>query len=219
LLWVLITLLDWQIVMYEICVRPLTDQEKEVFYSYHRRVCLVWGISPRLLPLDWKSFMHRCYRTFASDQLTVTDAARDMSTFLMQPPQWERLIGWYTLEMVTSVLLPRRIREAYRLRYGHREVWGTVAFFAAIKMAYRILPRSFRSFTSYMLWQQRVTKSTSLSFISQFASWCGSTFMRLYFGKHQIAALNDTNGNKGVSPITTNSSSPPNATVASKCPF
>jgi hypothetical protein len=170
--------------MYEICVRPLTAAEKDIFYGYHRRICRVWGISERLLPADWQSFRYRCYRMFHSQQLTVTDAARDMSTFLMRPPTWERLMGFYTLEMVTSVLLPAHIRHQYRLRYGHLQVWGTVAFFASLKMFYTLLPRSFRSFTSYSRWQQRVTHAPSLPLLSRISAGAANLFLRLYFGRH-----------------------------------
>lgn len=172
--------------MYEICVRQLTDSEKDAFYEYHHRICRVWGISPRVLPRDWRSFRDRCYRMFANDHLTVTPAARDMATFLMAPPIWERVLGIYTLEMVTAVLLPSRIRAAYALRYGHTQVWGTVAFFAAIRMAYTILPRSFRSFTSYMRYQQRVSGAHQLPLLTRLAAATANMFLRLYFGRHSL---------------------------------
>jgi uncharacterized protein (DUF2236 family) len=101
-IWVLATLIDYSIVMYELFVEELSDAEKERHYAFHRRVCGVWGIDASRLPPTFVEFMQYCSQMWHSNRLVVTPQATALAEFLLRPLPWERALGINTYAHLTA---------------------------------------------------------------------------------------------------------------------
>lgn len=139
LLWVQATLIDTSVQVYELVFRPLTVWEKDAYYEESKKFGMLFGISDRDAPADWRSFQSYVARmTEAGSDVAVGAPAREMARFLLQPPALGLggFSKWY--ESVTAVLLPPRIREEYGFEVGPKE---RALFRASIETLRRTFPR------------------------------------------------------------------------------
>ncbi|HWJ49376.1 MAG TPA: oxygenase MpaB family protein [Solirubrobacteraceae bacterium] len=117
LLWILACLADSAQTVYERYVRGLSARERESYWQDYRTIGRLFGLKAAQMPAghaDFRAYMHTM---IASDDLFVTDAARDLGIqIVLRPPA--PLAARPLLELanfVTVGLLPARIRRAYRL--------------------------------------------------------------------------------------------------------
>jgi len=150
LMWVHATLVDTAVLVYERCVRPLSDAEREAHYQDTRTFARLFGISDRVLPPDWPSFRRYFDRVVASDTLTIGDAGRRMGRFLLTPPNAAVTPMWRWYEVVTSGLLPEHVRRGFGLRWGRRERALSAATLAALRAMWRRLPPQVRFLPAYL---------------------------------------------------------------------
>ncbi len=64
-LWVLATLIDSSLCLYELFMRPLSAEEKESYYQDSRRMGLLLGIDPASMPADYR----RLFRLSSNDAI------------------------------------------------------------------------------------------------------------------------------------------------------
>jgi uncharacterized protein (DUF2236 family) len=137
-LWVLATLIDSQLLVYERFVSPLSPAERACFYQESKALALWLGIPKTLLPPNLEAFQHYMETMLASDTLAVTDAARTIAQTLLDPPVWivPRLCA-HLVRFVTAGLLPEPLRRAYGL--GWNAHWEVVLSILA-RASRRLLP-------------------------------------------------------------------------------
>lgn len=154
-IWVLATLIDYSIFMYELFVGELSADEKERHYAFHRRVCGVWGIDESRLPPTFVEFMQYCSQMWHSDRLVVTPQAAELAEFLLRPLPWERALGVNTYAQLTAYLLPSSMVRAYGLGGGGAaplstsslSFWVMCGGIGFARVLYRSVPLSVRQFT------------------------------------------------------------------------
>jgi uncharacterized protein (DUF2236 family) len=107
-LWVLATLWDTSLRIFERVVRPLTREEKARFYEEGRRIAMLFGIE-RALPPSHAAFERYVEAMLASEVLTVTRPAAETARVIMRP---QNLLGRLVRDdygTLTANLLPERL--------------------------------------------------------------------------------------------------------------
>jgi uncharacterized protein (DUF2236 family) len=116
LLWVLATLADSGLVVYERYVGILRPSERDAYWRDYRRVGRLFGLKAGEMPDSLADYVTGM---LAGEDLTVTDDARELAVrIVLHPPV--PLAARPVLELanfVTVGLLPARLRREYGLRW------------------------------------------------------------------------------------------------------
>jgi uncharacterized protein (DUF2236 family) len=119
LLWVLATLVDSALVVYDRYVGSLSHAERDAYWQDYRVVGRLFGLREDEMPHDIHAFDAYMERMIEGDDLFVTSAARELAIeIVMRPPV--PLVRRPVLELVNFVtvgLLPARLRRQYGLHW------------------------------------------------------------------------------------------------------
>ncbi len=115
-LWVWATLIDSTLVAYERLMRPLTGEEKASYYGDARKLARLFGVPCELIPADYERFRAYFDGMIASDELTVSNAAREQARRLFEGPVIGRAVR--AGSALGLSLLPARIRDEFALEWG-----------------------------------------------------------------------------------------------------
>lgn len=181
LLWVHATLWDTTVMMYELFRRPLTQEEKDQFYEETRLFAYMFGIPDEILPPDWNAFMEYNQAMWNSDQLTVTDATRELTSFLFDPLHFTLAPAMTWLKIATAATLPARLREDFGLQYGKKEKLLFAGGRKILSVAEPAAPGIIRNGPAYIEATRRIRglPSTLLT----------RAFTRAIFGRPELVAL------------------------------
>lgn len=155
--WVHATLLHGAVQAYELVLGALPATVKEAYYQDGKQFARLFAIPEDELPPTWAAFDLEVERTLASPVLTVSEPARAMSRFLFGDHgdgKRSPLGRW--LELVTTGLLPERLRRQYGLAWGLRERAAFTGSIAALSAAYRVIPRPLRRLPAYVDAERRL---------------------------------------------------------------
>ncbi|MCP9490394.1 MAG: DUF2236 domain-containing protein [Solirubrobacteraceae bacterium MAG38_C4-C5] len=119
LLWVLASLVDSAVLVYEKAVCRLSTGEREALWADYRVVGRLFGLADDDMPAGWGDFRAYVDGMVASGDLVVTDQARELATeIVMHPPA--PLVARPLVELVNQItvgLLPGDLRRQYGLRW------------------------------------------------------------------------------------------------------
>ena len=119
LLWVLATLVDSALVVYERYVSTLSRAERDAYWQDYRVVGGLFGLQDDEMPADIDEFDAYMRAMIEGDDLFVTSAARELAIeIVMRPPVG--LAKRPVLELVNFItvgLLPSRLRRQYGLSW------------------------------------------------------------------------------------------------------
>jgi uncharacterized protein (DUF2236 family) len=119
LLWVLATLVDSALVVYDRYVATPTAAERDAYWQDYRVVGGLFGLADDAMPADIVGFDRYMRHMLDGDDLFVTSAARELAIeIVMRPPV--PLARKPVLELVnfmTIGLLPARLRKQYGLSW------------------------------------------------------------------------------------------------------
>jgi len=114
MLWVHATLWEGAAKMYELFVGPLTQEQKEQYYKESKLFAYCFGIPESALPPDWNSFLEYNEWMWNSNHLYVGEPAKEIAHFLFNiNPKLSPVMNYY--KIITSMLMPERVREMYDL--------------------------------------------------------------------------------------------------------
>ena len=115
LLWVLFTLVDSTLVVYEKYVGSLSDDEKAAYWDDQKVVGRLFGLRDRDMPGSLAELREYRREMLEGDSLHVTDWARERARqIVLEPPvPWIVRPLLETANFVTVALLPDRIRAQY----------------------------------------------------------------------------------------------------------
>jgi uncharacterized protein (DUF2236 family) len=115
LLWVLFTLVDSALVVYERYVRSLSRDERAEFWEDYKVVGRLFGLKQGDMPATLDELDAYRLRMLGGDELLVTDWARQRARQIVLEPPVPLLARplLETVNFVTIALLPDRIREQY----------------------------------------------------------------------------------------------------------
>src|SRR5829696_8247988 len=115
LLWILATLVDSGLTVYQRYVRALSPGERESLWQDYRMFGRMFGLADGAMPATFADFERYMRRMLHGDDLYVTDAARDVAKdIVMHPPvpfAARPLVE--AVNFVTVGLLPAQIRRQY----------------------------------------------------------------------------------------------------------
>jgi uncharacterized protein (DUF2236 family) len=115
LLWILATLVDSSLLVYERYVRSLSDDERNAYWQNYRTIGRLFGLRQREMPRDVDGFDAYMAGMVSGPDLHVSAEARELAIrIVMRPPLGAHLRP--LLEManfVTVGLLPEPIRRGY----------------------------------------------------------------------------------------------------------
>jgi uncharacterized protein (DUF2236 family) len=115
LLWIIATLVDSNLLVYQRYVGPLARDEQEAYWQDFRTVGELFGLPRDQTPADIGAFEAYMRDTLASGDLAVSDHARELAVdIVMRPPLPPHLVPLRELvNQITVGLLPREIRRLY----------------------------------------------------------------------------------------------------------
>ena len=121
-LWVLATIMDSTLVVYDTFVSPLSNGEREEYYDGFVLSAKLFGIPERIVPVTYHDFQSYVNSMLEGDVITVSDSAREIADALFSPSVTGTLL--YLGSTVGIGLLPERLRREFGLRWSlRREVW------------------------------------------------------------------------------------------------
>jgi uncharacterized protein (DUF2236 family) len=119
LLWIVATLVDSALLVYERYVRPLQPAERQQYWDEYKTVARLFGLDDDHLPATIEDLREYIAAMLASGDLEVIPAARELGVqIVLHPPV--PLAARPLLEManfVTVGLLPRELRRQYGLSW------------------------------------------------------------------------------------------------------
>lgn len=117
LLWIIATLVDSSLLVYERYIRELHPAERESYWGDYKVLGRLFGLSDADMPAALVDLRRYVEEMLAGDELWITPQARELSLqIVLHPPV--PLAARPLLELanfVTVGLLPRRLRRAYGL--------------------------------------------------------------------------------------------------------
>src|SRR3954470_13513591 len=115
LMWVLFTLVDSALVVYQLYVEKLRDDEQEAYWQDYRQVGRLFGLRDRDMPATIEDLRDYKREMLEGDALHVSDWARRRAReIVLEPPV--PLVARPLVETVTFItiaLLPGRLRREY----------------------------------------------------------------------------------------------------------
>ncbi len=119
--WVLATLWDTTLLMYQRLIRPLSDREKEQFYRENLRIPPLLGIPLRVCPPSYAAFEEYLRGMLNGEVLVVTDLSRELARETLRPAvlHLPRPVT-YLPEVFTVGLLPPRLRRDFGFLWNNR---------------------------------------------------------------------------------------------------
>jgi uncharacterized protein (DUF2236 family) len=115
LLWVLFTLVDSALVVYQLYVQKLSEQQQAAYWEDYKQVGRLFGLKDRDMPDTLADLRDYKREMLDGDVLHVTDWARRRAReIVLEPPiPWLARPLLETVNFVTIALLPDRIRREY----------------------------------------------------------------------------------------------------------
>jgi uncharacterized protein (DUF2236 family) len=145
LLWVHATLVDTALLAYERFVAPLPPRLAGAYYRDSKVVARLFGVPEALIPAGLPEFRRYVRQMFEGDVLAVSAAGREIAAGILHPPLAPGLRhAVESTGLVTTALLPPRLRESYGLSWSPRRQRAFEALARVVRASLPVLPRSVR---------------------------------------------------------------------------
>lgn len=156
LLWVHATLLDSALATHEMVMGELSYEKKARYYEESKTFARLFGVPLDVLPKDYEAFQVYFDEALNSNMIAVGEPAREMADFLFnsERPAAKPVMRWY--RTMTAGLLPKKVREGYRLPFGPKEKLIFKTSLAAIRTTAPLLPERFRYTPAYVEATKRI---------------------------------------------------------------
>lgn len=159
LLWVHATLVDTAMLVFDRCVRRLSDDEKDRYWRESFRFARLFGISKHVLPPRYPDFRRYFDGMLASDVIVAGRPAREMAGFLLRAPTQLHVPAMHAYRLITASLLPERLRVQLGIPITENEERIARALIRAFGAAYRVLPRRLRYVPAYVEAMSRIQEN------------------------------------------------------------
>jgi uncharacterized protein (DUF2236 family) len=161
MLWVHATLVDTALRVFEMFLRPLTEEERDRYYQESTIVARILGIPNDLVPKTRVQFERYYRHMLASDSLAVSNESREIAAAILNPtqPLWLRGV-MPPVRLLTTGLLPEPLRQRYGLSWP---TWEEQVFRVAVlatQLAIPWLPSAVRFFPhAREAWRREATST------------------------------------------------------------
>ena len=116
LLWVLSTMIDTSINLYEVVNSPLTQAEKEQFFEESKLTARVMGIPDEVFPASLEAFYNYYQEMINGNELKIDGVALELAKDIFKPPYFPN----YFARILAAGLLPLKIRNDFNLEFSPR---------------------------------------------------------------------------------------------------
>ena len=121
-LWVLNTIVDSTLLVYELFVSPLSDDEREQYYRDSLLVARLFAIPECITPATYVEFRSYMSHMLEGNVITAADTAREIAGTLFSPSVEGRLL--FLGSAIGIGLLPERLRHEFGFTWNERrEFW------------------------------------------------------------------------------------------------
>jgi uncharacterized protein (DUF2236 family) len=118
LLWVHATLVDSALLVHSQWVGKLTEEDEEAYYEDAKTCARLFGTPLEVIPPTLGDFRIYMDEMLSSDEVCVTDTARQIARTVLHPPLPLPLRpGIEAVKLVTASLMPPRLRHEYGLAW------------------------------------------------------------------------------------------------------
>jgi uncharacterized protein (DUF2236 family) len=131
MLWVWATLVDTAVLVYRRFVGELEGDALRAYYADHRSVARVLGVPGELVPPTWEEFRAWFDAVLESDSLAVTPTGLEIAKTVLEPPAAASEVR--KLRLITTGLLPPRLREAFGLAWDEVSAARLEALTASVR--------------------------------------------------------------------------------------
>jgi uncharacterized protein (DUF2236 family) len=114
--WVWATLVDTSLLVYELFVGALAPEAREAYYQGQRVLARLLGVPAPMVPPTLAEFRAYFDAMIASDALGVGAQGRDIADAVLDPPGG--MADAATVRLLTTALLPPRLRDEFALPWG-----------------------------------------------------------------------------------------------------
>ncbi len=175
LLWVLATLIDTTLVLYEAVCEPLTGSEKSRFYEESKLVATVMGIPKETIPNDLDAFYSYYNGMLDGEELRVDAVTLRLSKAIFQPPYFPA----YLAKVLATGFLPPRFRREYGLEYTAKKRKHFRWAVAVSSWVSKLLPHPLGYALPYYQAHYRIAKARGLrpKFSDTFFNWLAETWL------------------------------------------
>jgi uncharacterized protein (DUF2236 family) len=119
LLWVHATLVDTALLVYQAWVAPLSERDQARYWDEMKTMARLFGTPDAVIPQTLGDFRAYMRERLASEEICVTDTARDVARSVLNPPLPVPLRPLMrSVEIVTAGMLPVRLRVGYGFGWG-----------------------------------------------------------------------------------------------------
>jgi uncharacterized protein (DUF2236 family) len=118
LMWVHATLVDSAIIAYDLFVKPLSLQEKALYYEESKKLAELFDIPNAIVPQSLGEFSAYLDEMIQGNTIAVGPAARSLAHDIVYPTPWILRPAAPLFRVVTAGLLPERLRSAYGLKWN-----------------------------------------------------------------------------------------------------
>jgi uncharacterized protein (DUF2236 family) len=155
LLWVYATLIESALIAHDCVLPPLSNDERETYYSESARIAALFGIAAAALPPNWTAFEAYTRTMLSSDALGVNSLSRELGHGVLHGRgTWLPIPRWY--RALTAAWLPARLRDEFSLEYDPREHAAATTAAKWLPLIYRRLPPTLRFVGPYHEAQARL---------------------------------------------------------------
>jgi uncharacterized protein (DUF2236 family) len=139
--WVHATLLESIPITYEHFVGPITDRERDRYFSEAAIMEPLLGIPPGRLPRHTGELDDYMREMLDSGRLTVTDTSRALARMILFPPKWYLMWPVFRpVQLLTIGTLPPSIRDAYGFEWRLRDDRALARWTRFVRVLRRCLP-------------------------------------------------------------------------------
>jgi uncharacterized protein (DUF2236 family) len=120
--WVLATITDSTLLVYDLFVKPLSMSEREEFYRDSLILAKLFGIPDSMIPPTYGDFQTYMKDMLGGDVIQVSDSAREIAHALFSPTFAGKAL--YAGSVVGIGLMPHRLKQEFGLPWSlRRERW------------------------------------------------------------------------------------------------
>ena len=144
LLWVHATLIDSAIMAYELFVKPLTPDEKSLYYNDAKELADLFEIPQAVVPASLSDFDAYMKRTLVGGAIAVGPTARSLAKEILHPRPLILKAAAPLICLITAGLLPEPLRNSYGLRWNERKESAFKRLTNVIRVLLPLLPLPLR---------------------------------------------------------------------------
>lgn len=150
LLWVFATLADTSLQVCELAYGPLPERVRHAYYEDSKNFARLFGLGDETVPKDLPAFEAYMARMLGpGSPVVVSRAGREMGQFLMRAPRPSLGPFFAFVKVVTTGLLPERLREEFGLPHGPANQRAFELAMSSMRLARKAAPGTLRFLPVY----------------------------------------------------------------------